>query len=58
MFGIRRDGDTFMVVHSADTVDARSDITINDKTFRGTKGLPELLTRKNVDEKTNLDERF
>jgi hypothetical protein len=31
------------------TVDSKSDITIHDKTFRVTKGLWELLTRKKVD---------
>jgi hypothetical protein len=38
-----------MMGDSAVTVDSRSDITIHDKTFRGTKGLWELLTQK-VDE--------
>jgi hypothetical protein len=49
-YGIRRDGDSFMIGDSAVTVVSRSEITINDKTFRGTKGLWELLTRKKVDE--------
>jgi hypothetical protein len=33
------------------TVDSNSDITIRDKTFKGIKGLWELLTRKKVDDK-------
>jgi hypothetical protein len=39
-----------MIGDSAVTVDSRSDITIRKKTFRGTKGLWELLTRNTVDE--------
>jgi len=50
-YGIRRDGGTFMIGNSAVTVDDTSDITVNDKRFRGTKGLWELLTRKKVDTK-------
>jgi hypothetical protein len=40
-----------MIGDSAVTVDSRSDITIHDKTFRGTKVLWELLTRKKLGEK-------
>jgi hypothetical protein len=50
-YGIRKDGDTFMIGDSTITVDSKIDITIHDKTFRGTKGLWELLTRKKVDDK-------
>jgi hypothetical protein len=39
-----------MIGDSAVTVDSRSDITIHNKTFRGTKGLWELLTCKKMDE--------
>jgi hypothetical protein len=37
-----------MIGDSAITVDAASDITIKDKTFKGTKGLWEILTRKKL----------
>jgi hypothetical protein len=45
-YGIRKDDDTFIIGDSAINVDSKSDIIIHDKTFRGTKGLWELLTRK------------
>ena len=37
-----------MIGDSAQLVDTDSDITIKGQEFRGTKGLWELLTRKNV----------
>ena len=37
-----------MIVHSTLSVDDTSDISINGRHFRGTRGLLELLTRKNV----------
>ena len=40
-----------MVGDSATLVDTDSDITITKQEFRGTKGLWELLTRKNVNRK-------
>ena len=51
-FGVRREDDgTFMIGNSLLTVDEDGDIIINGETFKGTKGLWELLTRKNVDTK-------
>ena len=47
-YGIREDGDIFMIGDSTLTVDSDSDITIKGKHFRGTGGLWEPLTRKNV----------
>jgi len=44
-------GDSFMIGDSAILVDTDSDITIKGQEFRGTKGLWELLTRKNVNRK-------
>ena len=38
-----------MIGNSAVSVDETSDVTINRKRFRGTEGLWELLTIKNVD---------
>ena len=52
-YGIRRDGGTFMIGNSAVSVDETSDITINGKRFKGTKGLWELLTRRNVNRRDN-----
>jgi hypothetical protein len=49
-YGIREDGDTFMISDSAVTVDSRSDTTTHIKTCRGSKGLWQLLTRRKVDE--------
>ena len=45
---IQRAGDTFMIGNSDIRVDETGDITINGKRFRGTKGLWELLTCKNI----------
>jgi hypothetical protein len=50
-YGIRNDSDTFMFGDTTFTVDSKIDITIHDKTFRGTKGLWELLTHKKVEDK-------
>jgi len=50
-YGIRKDGDSFMIGDSAVLVDTDSDVTIKGQEFRGTKGLWELLTRKNVNRK-------
>jgi len=50
-YGIRKVGDSFMVGDSAVLVDTDSDITIKGEEFRGTKGLWELLTRKNFKRK-------
>jgi len=48
-FGISKDGDSFKIVDSTVLVGTDSDITIKGKEFRGTTGLWEPLTRKNVD---------
>jgi hypothetical protein len=45
---IRKDGDTFMIVDSLVHVNTDVDITIKNTRFKGTEGLWELLTRKNV----------
>ena len=47
-YGIRKEGDVFMIGDSQLTVDEDSDITIKGKDFRGTQGLWELMTRRNV----------
>ena len=47
-YGIRKDGDTFMISNSTLTVDSDRDIRIKGKHFNGKPGLWELLTRKNV----------
>ena len=47
-YGIRKDGDTFMIGDSQLTVDSDRDVTIKGNLFRGTQGLWELLTRSNV----------
>ena len=56
-YGIRRDGNNLMIGNSDVIADEKGDITIGEKRFRGTKGLWELLTRKNVnsDVITNSD---
>jgi len=51
-YGVRKEGDTFMLGDSQVLVDTSGDITIKDRSFRGTKGLWELLTRKNVNTET------
>jgi len=50
-YGLRKDGDSFKIGDSTVLVDPDSDITIKGREFRGTTGLFELLTRKNVDRK-------
>jgi len=50
-YGIRKDGDSFKIGESTVLVDPYSDITIKGREFKGTTGLWELLTRKNVDRK-------
>jgi hypothetical protein len=48
-YGIRKDSDgRFMIGDSSLTVDSVSDIWIKGNRFKGTRGLWELLTRKNV----------
>jgi len=47
-YGIPKDGDTFKIDDSLVLVDQDGDITIKENEFRGSKGLWELLTRKNV----------
>ena len=47
-YGIRKDDGAFKIGDCTLTVDNRSDIWIKGKRFRGTLGLWELLTRKNV----------
>ena len=47
-YGVRKEGNTFMIGDSPVLVDTSGDVTIKDRLFRGTKGLWELLTRKNV----------
>jgi hypothetical protein len=45
-YGIRGNGDRFIIGDSAVRVDASSDVNINDKSFSWTKGLWVLLSRK------------
>ena len=47
LYGIRRDGNTLMMGSSHVIADEKGDITIGGKRFRGTRGLWELLTRRN-----------
>jgi len=47
-FGVRKDGDKFMIGNSPIVVDTDGDIMIKDRVFKGSKGLWELLTRKKV----------
>ncbi len=56
-YGIRRDGNTFMTGNATVIADEKGDITIGGTRFRGTRGLWEILTRKNVnsDVITNSD---
>ena len=46
--GIRKDGDMFMIGDSLIVVDTDGDITIQERVFKGSKGLWELLTCKKV----------
>jgi len=47
-YGVRKDGDMFMIGDSSIVVDTVGDITIKDRVFKGSKGLWEMLTRKKV----------
>jgi hypothetical protein len=47
-YGIRKDGDIFKIGDSPVLVDQDGDITVKENEFRGSEGLWELLTRKNV----------
>jgi len=47
-YGVRKEGNTFMIGYSPVLVDTSGDITIKDRLFRGTKGLCDLLKRKNL----------
>jgi len=47
-YGVRMEVNTFMIGDSQVLVDTSGDLTIKDRLFRGTKGLWEQLTRKNV----------
>ena len=49
VYGIRRDGDVFMIGDSQGGVDRDGNIHINNVEFTATKGLLELLTHKRVD---------
>jgi hypothetical protein len=49
LYGIRKEADgTFMIGNAPLSVDRESNITIYGKEYTGTRGLWELLTRKNV----------
>ena len=52
VYGIRREGDVFMIGDSQVGVDHDGNIHINNVEFPATKGLWELLTRKRVDTKS------
>ena len=47
-YGVRKDGNMFMIGDSPVVVDTSGDITIKDQVFKGSKGLWELLKRKKV----------
>jgi len=47
-YGVRKEGNVFMIGDSPVLVDTIGDITIKDRVFKGSKGLWELLTRKNM----------
>ena len=47
-YGIRRVGSTLMIGAAPITVHAKGDLTIGGTRYKGTRGLWELLTRKNV----------
>jgi hypothetical protein len=51
-YGIRKDGDTFMIGNSTIDLDEPGIITVRGKRFKLTKGLWELLTRKDIDTDT------
>jgi len=50
-YGVRKDGDIFMIGNSPIVGDTSGDITIKDRVSKGSKGLWELLTRKKVNTK-------
>jgi hypothetical protein len=53
-YGIRKEADgTLMIGNALRSVDNDSNITIYDRHYNGTKGLWELLTRKNVNKTSN-----
>ena len=47
-YGVRKDGDMYMIGDSPIAVDTDGDITIKERVFKGSKGLWELLTLKKV----------
>jgi len=47
-YGVRKDGDMFMMADSSILVNAGGDITVKEREFNLLKGLWELLTRKKV----------
>jgi len=47
-YGIRKDGELFMIGDSPVVIDTDDNITFKGRVFRGTLGLWELLRRKNV----------
>jgi len=47
-YGVRKDGNIFMIGDSPVVVDNSGDITNKDRVFKESKGFCELLTRKNV----------
>ena len=57
-YGVRKDGDMFMIGDSPIVVDTDGDITINERVFKGLKGLWELLTRKKVNTEFNTKENL
>jgi hypothetical protein len=48
LYGIRKDGDVFKIGDSTVTIDSDSNIHVKGREYKGTEGLLELLTRKNV----------
>jgi len=52
-YGFRKDGDMFMIGDSPIVVDSSGDITINDRVFKGSKGLWELLAHKELNTEIN-----
>ena len=56
-YGIKRDGNNFKIGSAAVTTDEKGDISIGGTRFKGTRGLWDFLTRKNVisDVTTNSD---
>jgi len=48
----RKDDDIFMIGDSKTMVDTDGDITIKERVFKGSKGMWELLMRKNVNKES------